>query len=1238
MISRSFRSPREPHQIAASGRARRRALKLACSSIASLAALAVVAGALALAAPNQPTPSSAPSKIVDQAAQKDAPLTWVSLIAAPGADVERFFAGPVYRRSVGGLERIAGRAPASALSALASLPGVIHIPSGDPRPARPEPDPAHSAPAEAGLALSMAPASPQTPVAPAGWYENDTQGVRETWNTLGITGAGVTIAVIDTGVDFGNPALAGRYAVQPATPAGAQAYVGWPIAFDDRSLAAYLQDPARAWPANWGWYVNAGRAITGSGVFPFADPLSPAAVYTAPGTSLSGRYWLGYHPDASLRRRLGRERVPILIADEAAAGVYDAVYLDLNADGAFETRLDREHPVGVWDATGDSVPDLSAGMLYWIADGAHPPPGAEGVYGPGLPVPPAGTLAAFMLDDVDSGGGHGTWCASTAVGNDGGVFVPEPRVASFYTTTYGPLVQGPAPGARIVAMGDVYAGGSADAWYLFTVMGYDGAPASGDEPQIVTLSYGGGAVDNDGWDWESRYLTHLNLTYGSGSPLFIHAAGNGGFGYGTLIQPKAATGLSVGASTQYGTINAWGVSETVSLPARVNSGDVAPFSGRGPGADGTRVVDVVANGMAGTGAAPLNATADGRLAYVHWTGTSRSAPAAGGMAALAAQAFRQARGRWPTYAELRLLLINSARDLGYDPLTQGAGQVDAFRAAQTALGQYGVTVDPPTAVAGDWRGWRYPAFAAGLARGQVYTLALTVTNPSPAAITVTPGAQRLVEIARYTATLETITDTATNYAFGAPDYALDLTGWVSAHPDADLMAVRMTVPFEHFDTLPPTPPTGRNAWRLMVYNWWDDSGDGQWWNDGNGDGRVDWPGELDGGDEWMRFGYSRLEGTQQEVRVGRPYTRSLGAGAAGIWAGAAHTVRSGGDNRTRLAFEVIFYRQADWPEVALSDSVLQAPPKGQVAFQAVVRVPPDAAYGLYQGVIVVADAGRLDLDPAYRPRRINIPLVWQVWPDVQEGAVLGGAGRAGAPYENGRIGGGFGWEIKESGDWRFYGFDLQDPPSGSVILAHSIWEDYPTDLDMLIFGPSPDGFSAAAPLWFGPYSLARVGGTARSGAPGAWDFSTLTGGTEDWASAPAQDGLHALVLQSVLFGGLEADAPFTASVGLLAVSPYPLYVNPASCGVSCTLTMTLRATLDIPGGITGTASGPFTLAGLPTDVAAHQTYSFTVHVNRLLAAGEEGTLTLGPLLLPEALEVPVVAGWKVHLPLIVRGG
>ncbi len=199
----------------------------------------------------------------------------------------------------------------------------------------------------------------------------------------------------------------------------------------------------------------------------------------------------------------------------------------------------------------------------------------------------------------------------------------------------------------------------------------------------------------------------------------------------------------------------------------------------------------------------------------------------------------------------------------------------------------------------------------------------------------------------------------------------------------------------------------------------------------------------------------------------------------------------------------------------------------------------------------------------------QVPLTWQVWPNATTGAVLGGAGDRSRPYDNGRLGGGFTWtDYPEASDWRFYGFDLVDPPVGSALVIHNVWESYPTDIDTLIWGPTWDRFSASDPAWFGPYTLEEIARSTDAGSPPG--FETATGDTEEWLATPAQDGLHMLAHRAVLLGGQQPQVPFTTEVGLISVEPYPVYLDPATCAPTCTLTMTLHPSLDIPDGLTAT--------------------------------------------------------------------
>jgi len=91
-------------------------------------------------------------------------------------------------------------------------------------------------------------------------------------------------------------------------------------------------------------------------------------------------------------------------------------------------------------------------MVYFIANGVRPLPAADWLYS--APVPTNGNLVAFMINDYkESGGDHGTFCASAVVGQ-GIIDGYAPDYKPNYTGAGDGMVQGSAPGAKIIAMGN----------------------------------------------------------------------------------------------------------------------------------------------------------------------------------------------------------------------------------------------------------------------------------------------------------------------------------------------------------------------------------------------------------------------------------------------------------------------------------------------------------------------------------------------------------------------------------------------------------------------------------------------------------------------------------------------------------------------------------------------------------------------------------------------------------------
>jgi hypothetical protein len=390
------------------------------------------------------------------------------------------------------------------------------------------------------------------------------------------------------------------------------------------------------------------------------------------------------------------------------------------------------------------------------------------------------------------------------------------------------------------------------------------------------------------------------------------------------------------------------------------------------------------------------------------------------------------------------------------------------------------------------------------------------------------------------------------------------------------MVVRARYPYAEFDG------NGDYAtdqkWRLLTYNWTDIDHDRRLWKDKDGDGAVDHAvkpdkfdidgnqeiafgkSEMDKG-EYVRFGYHRPDANQLVTFVRDPRFRM----DDGLFLGLQHNVHNAAIPRTHFAVEIDWYTNQDWPW-------LTAPATATNTVDAKVSVPAGTPSGMYEGALTLSKGDQQMVVP------VDVAVA-QTAPQDTAGNLttpmqFGGSDVAGAqadlPYNNGSVFDGTDWSWRaESGDWRFYFFDVaRKPPTGTQFLADTTWEDAApyTDLDTLIMGRSLNSyllFNSTAP--FGaPYILNTVGKSQNTNTgAGVWKFNTSSGRAHEVVTAPAQEGLQSLVQHQVGWTGDKFDVPFSTKLGSATVNPSS--VTQSTAADTGSFDVTFKATVDLDG-------------------------------------------------------------------------
>jgi hypothetical protein len=1009
-----------------------------------------------------------------------------------------------------------------------------------------------------------------------GVLDAKTHKFADAWKA-GYAGEGSTVGVLDGGTDFGHPDLIGTW--QTWTNAqgfdGDPGWNGWPKAFDPFGTIQVALAPSQI-TEGLSWYTPT-TAVSCSGggktcSVSFATRTGPSRNFNLPaGTTThtyrfprewtrSGTVRLGSHPDDYLLAQYV-ERPAFLVVDSKTAGVYDTVYVDLDDDHSFadEKPVTKDSPSAYRDMNGDGYTDLSGGLLYFISDGKTTIPGGPTLFGI-TDKPAPGALLAWSGDYDPGIEGHGTLTASNVVGQ-GVINGKAPKFQDLPGDgRYPGAVIGGAPHAKLTPYGDIYFSFDASTQIGYLLSAFNGI-------DVTSNSYGRSEVDNDGYDAASQ---EADIIYDGSRTTSVFSSGNGGPGYGTDTPPAPSAGIKVGASTQFGGTG-W---DSIAKISQVPDNDVVAFSDRGPEATGGTGIDVVADGAYSAGDKTLNTTLDGRVAWETWGGTSRSTPVAVGATALVYQAYREAHGGTVPdgfYDDARRILKSSAQDIQYDSFVQGAGSVDAAGAVKAATGGT-ASVSPDEWRVGDYRGEESRVFTNVIAPGGSDTQQFKINGPGTWSIS--DRLLRRTDTKRMTFNTAALSN-ETAFNFNAPDYLVNITDQVNAHPKADLMVVRAIFPHSQLD--PNGDYAADQAWRLLTYNWTDVDDDHRLWTDRDHDGAVDHVNKAEGTDidgnalldfgrsemergEYVRFMYNRPDANELMSLVRDPRERM----ADGVYVGFQHTRGSAAIPKTNFTIQIDWYENGDW-------SWLTTPGQASDSFPARLAVPPNTPYGMYEGAIKLSRNGDTMIVP------VSVAVAATVAQDaagnITGALTFGGAGvaaaQSGLPYNNGSVFGALDWTWRaESGDWRFFFYDLPiPPPDGTKFLADTTWDDHApfTDLDTLILGRSANSyqlFGGSEP--FGaPYILDTVGKSENTNiGAGVWTFDTATGGAREVVSAPAQEGLHALFQHQVGWDGDRFDVPFSSTLGGATVTPSSVAQTTAADTGSFDVTFKVSVDLD----------------------------------------------------------------------------
>ncbi|MCJ2556096.1 MAG: S8 family serine peptidase [Candidatus Thermoplasmatota archaeon] len=915
-------------------------------------------------------------------------------------------------------------------------------------------------------------------------------------------------------------------------------------------------------------------------------------VNISPQNATRSVYHFGNHPGENLVKTFGT--IGVLVADNRTNGTYERVYVDLNNDKVFDDTdvvLYRGNEVGYLDdfnataafrgdnqnlTTPDGIPDLSAGMVYFISDGETYIPYSDVYCEDNLIedciVPKNGELVAFA-GELGFQKYHGTRMASAIVGQGRlDTDLGDPDIGR---------VLGIAPNATIIMIPNAF--DNIFAAWSFAVEGYDGVPDSGDEADIVINGFNYARLLNSGWDVFSRFADWASVKRSGASTVFVTAAGNDGFGYGTINSPSSATAvITAGVATDYTRDSSAYASYGAKEGSNPKWGDVMPYSSKGPTPMGIPKPDVVTIGVANVDD-PLWRGPDGSnmtaLKLGLFEGSHVSAAITGGVVALIYEAFYSTHLRFPTVQEAKAILKSSADNINHDVLSQGAGFVNASRAVDLAANVGGIVVDPTYWVPGFYAGGKPEAFAKLMFPGESDSIDFTVENTD---LTSSVSVQASDEVFKKTATYYTdgVTRTDSWYSTdGRLTYWINDTGLTKILPDpfqwntytlvqtpidaglwnsADLMKVTAWSNFTDIDTDDNGMIKRESQDPVMILELRDWENIDVWpnWN---------YPDTIMQQTETNTFTRCNNVANVLETTVHDPASRIHDALIINLKPTPTKL-----DEGQYWKLKIEFFERFDWDWLSLDSTSFTIPVGGTQDLTATMTLPPDVGIGSYEGGIYLDANGLVSVIPvlvnvASRETRFTFGGFSSISQDLFNNTKIGGG-----------MGGGFEGDLERSGDWRYFYIDV--PRQGKFIDPYNYkfyidvsWNLKPSDIDIHAFGKDPapayaDYFSDSSR--YGGYTLSETGASEDDD-----EFNTVTNTSQEIITPPLRPGLNVIALHCVMFNGTqEPEENVSGQVGWVEITPVEL--RKVTNQLSGEARMTFTSNFDWPMGMETSAVGP----------------------------------------------------------------